>query len=231
MTLQVCESDERWMGLARAALQSACKTGSTVHLCLSGGTTPKPLYDRLAKSDDFRALLAERDLHLWVGDERETIANSGLRNSEMIASCFRGLPLTLHLWPLGPREGAASAYEAELEHVRARAYSRLENESRPEEPLFDLVLLGMGEDGHCAGLFSPSDLVPRPRGLVRLTEAPTEPKWRMTLSSEALLSSRKIIVLVQGRSKIRRFMSNLFGEAHDPISIFMRDTTEVIAQL
>ncbi len=232
MILQVCESEEIWLDAARAALISACSAGQEVHLCLSGGSTPKPLYERLAQSEDFSALLTKRDVHLWVGDEREAVQDSGVRNSEMIAACFRGLPLTLHLWPPGPRDTAASAYEGELTRVRAKARSHVRKEGgEPEGMLFDLVLLGMGEDGHSAGLFSPDDLVSFPEHLVRLTEAPTEPKRRMTLSSDALLSSRKIVVFFRGRAKIRRLMANLFGEAHDPIGVFMRESTEVIAAL
>ncbi len=220
------------MEAARMALMAACNAGQEVHLCLSGGTTPRPLYEHLAQRDDFRTLLAEKDIHLWVGDEREAPEDSGSRNSEMIASCFRELPLTLHLWPHGPREVAGPAYEDELKRVRTRAWSQLGKDGdEPEETLFNLVLLGMGEDGHSAGLFSPGDLVPRGESLVRLTEAPTEPKRRMTLSAEALLSAGKIVVLMRGRSKVRRLMSNLFGEARDPIGIFMRDSTEVIALL
>jgi len=220
------------MGLARAALMSACRAGREVHLCLSGGSTPKPLYEQLAQREDFRALLAERDVHVWVGDEREAAMDSGLRNSEMIASSFRGLPLTLHLWPLGPREQAAPAYEREFKGARSRSETRAGNSHEdPNEPRFDLTLLGMGEDGHSAGLFSLRDLEPHPGSIVCLTEAPNEPKRRMTLSSETLLSSRKIVVLLRGRSKVRHLMANLFGEARDPISAFLRESTEVIALL
>lgn len=207
-----------------AALLSACSLGETAHLCFSGGSTPKPLYENLARNEDFKALISARDVHLWVGDEREAPAGSGLRNSEMIESCFKGLNVTLHPWPMGPHVEASQIYARELAHFGHGRFAA-------GHAFFDLVLLGMGEDGHTAGFFSSHDLEDVSNSLIRLTEAPSEPKRRATLSPAALLSSKKILVLIRGREKTHILMSNLFGERHDPIRSFLNDTCEVITQL
>jgi 6-phosphogluconolactonase len=97
------------------------------------------------------------------------------------------------------------------------------------KPIFDLVLLGMVEEGHTAGLFSESDLHRADDRIVVLTEAPRNPRYRMTLAPRVLRSAKKIIVLIQGLEKTRVLMANLFGEREDPIRVFLGDTCEVIS--
>ena len=226
--LRVWESGEGWMGAARAAVLAACERAGEVHLCLSGGSTPKPLYEELARSEEFSALAKSRDVHLWVGDEREAAPGSGLRNSEMIGECFVGSPVTFHPWPLGPREAAGPAYAREFSEAMR---GRLGACATADVPLFDLVLLGMGEDGHTAGLFSARDLEPKAGSLVVFTEAPSEPRHRQSLTLETLGAAGKVVVFLRGRAKVRRLMENLFGERSDPIGAFLARDCEVLAQL
>ncbi len=271
MMVQIHSSDDAWLRAAVNSIVSAQGDAQRLHLCLAGGTTPRPVYEKLARTEAFRALVASKAVHLWVGDEREAPAHSGLRNSEMIAEIFAAagfgfkniafreagatvptLPVSaqpaslhrpgvnedlpglfLHPWPTGPRESAAAVYAAELlAHAREAAAAG--------RPWFDLVVLGMGQDGHTAGLFTEEDIHRRPEkggsaekteNAVLLTEAPQEPKRRMTMAPRALLSSRRILVVMQGKPKVRLLMANVFGERADPIQYFLLDRCEVVAQI
>ncbi|MEN6492143.1 MAG: 6-phosphogluconolactonase [Rectinema sp.] len=260
MILQIYTSNDEWLRAALDLILSAQDGGErrrSLHLCLSGGTTPKPVYESLARSETFKAIAASKAVHLWVGDEREAPVHSGLRNSEMIAGIFVAagfknfafrepknsalkiqIPappiiknldsaapgLILHAWPTGPRENAAAAYDRELAVFAGETI-------RADRPFFDLTILGMGEDGHTAGLFSMEDVRRGAGRLVILTEAPQEPKKRMTMAPHVLLSSGKILVLLRGLPKARLLMANLFGERTDPIKYFLLDRCEVVAQI
>jgi len=98
MILKIHETSSAWRDAALestlAAISAAAQQKSVVHLCLSGGTTPKPLYKELAEDATFRALATTHQIHLWVGDEREAEVGVGLRNSEMIAEAFAPLVAT-----------------------------------------------------------------------------------------------------------------------------------------
>jgi 6-phosphogluconolactonase len=79
----------------------------------------------------------------------------------------------------------------------------------PERPLFDVTLLGLGEDGHMASLFpGTSALMERERWVVAVTDGPFEP--RMTLTYPALESSRLVLFLVAGTAK-RTILSRVLG--------------------
>ncbi len=263
MILQIHSSGEAWLRAAVNSIVSAQGDAQSLHLCLAGGTTPRPVYEKLARTEAFRAIVASKTVHLWVGDEREAPAHSGLRNSEMIAEIFAAagfgfknvafreagaalstLPasaqptslrrqgeagdppgLFLHPWPTGPRDRAAALYEEDI-----LAYAR--GAEAVGRPWFDLVVLGMGQDGHTAGLFTEEDIRrEKAESAVFLTEAPQEPKRRMTMAPRTLLSSRRILVLMQGQAKVRLLMANVFGERADPIQYFLLDRCEVVAQI
>jgi 6-phosphogluconolactonase len=258
MILQIYTSNDEWLRAALDLILSAQHGGErrSLHLCLSGGTTPRPVYESLARSEAFGAIVASRAVHLWVGDEREAPEHRGLRNSGMIAEIFRAAGfknfafrepetsvlkvqspapqiknldsaspgLIFHAWPTGPRECAAAAYDRELAAFAGETI-------RADPPFFDLTILGMGEDGHTAGLFPMEDVRRGAGRLVILTEAPQEPKKRMTMAPAVLLSSGKILVLMRGLPKARLLMANLFGERADPIKYFLLDRCEVVAQI
>lgn len=234
MTISIVTSSDEWVRDANEYIVSSLvamqqeKEGS-LHICLAGGATPKPVYEAFARNPQCAEIAKSRSIHLWVGDEREAAIGSGFRNSEMIASAFKHCSafIVLHEWPVGQREQAARIYEKEL--------SSFANERvRANKPIFDLTILGMGEDGHTAGLFSLADMqraALSPQSLVMLTQAPKEPKLRMTLTPQILRSSRRSLILMQGLAKVRILIANLVGEREDPIKHFLTDSCEAIAQL
>ncbi|WP_295428129.1 6-phosphogluconolactonase [uncultured Thiodictyon sp.] len=167
-----------------SAAELAIRGHGRFHLVLAGGRTPLAAYARLvgAAADWSR-------WHIFFGDERCLPAADPGRNSLAAAQCFLDrVPIpaaNLHLIPAerGPAP-AAAAYQAILE---------------PRLP-FDLVLLGMGEDGHTASLF-PGHAVPSGPLVIPVDDAPKPPPRRVSLTPRALAATRALLILVTGADK------------------------------
>lgn len=159
--------------IANAAQEAICERG-VFRLVLAGGTTPARAYDLLAQTS--------QDWDRWEifwGDERCLPIDHPERNSRM------SLPAK-HCYPIPAELGAEQA---------AAAYAQTLADKLP----FDLVLLGMGEDGHTASLFP--GFVPTPHLTVAVFDAPKPPPERVSLSVEALQACRQQLVLVTGAGK------------------------------
>ena len=187
---------------------------SDFHANLAGGKTPEPLYRALAAAPALAAASEDILVHLWVGDEREVPPDSDFRNGKMIAAIFGAgaaasawiQPPVLHLWPSGRGDTARRAYARELWKVVGQPSA------------FDLSLLGMGNDGHTAGLFNIDEASERSTSATLSTLAPVEPKRRMTLSAEVLRGARCVMVLIRGPEKGQLLESLLKGQVY-PISL------------
>lgn len=152
-------------------------------VALSGGNTPKALYRRLADERDFPWARTQ----WYFGDERFVPPDDPQSNYRMAreAMLFRAPASNVHPVPtvgVTPDE-AAARYD---EKLRARA----------TKPLFDLVLLGLGGDGHTASLFPGSSALDERERLVCATG-----NGRITLTYPALENARRIAFLVTGADK------------------------------
>ena len=170
-------------------------------ICLTGGSGPKALYALLG-GPDYRSRIAWDRVHWFIGDERFVSAGDERNNMAMAREFFLNRcapPGNIHPMPTdasGP-DAAARLYERELQAFYGA--DRLD----PAKPLFDLVLMGLGPDGHTASLF-PGDLaLDEPdRWVVGVDRAPVEPLVpRVTLTLPALASSREMLFLVSGEAK------------------------------
>ena len=180
-----------WIEAVRRDLEAAARDASSngrgiLRLCLAGGRTPEPVYRGLAALP----LLGPK-LELWLGDEREVESGSPDRNGALLLRAFRGSawdPVPEFVtWPEGPAGEACRAYETLLRGL--------------PEPFFDLSLLGIGEDGHTAGVF-PGGRIPGEASLLAVpSTAPAEPRARMTLTPRALASTRELRFLLRGPEK------------------------------
>ncbi|MGB5425434.1 MAG: 6-phosphogluconolactonase [Gammaproteobacteria bacterium] len=153
-------------------------------LVLAGGRTPGNVYRQLAASQ-----ANWNHWHLYFGDERCLPADHVERNSQMAADAWlaRGQVPADHIHAIPAELGAATAAHQYAETVRL---------ARP----FDMVILGLGEDGHTASLF-PGHAFP-PGELVHAVHyAPKPPPERVSLSAESLSDSRQVLVLVTGSGK------------------------------
>ena len=173
------------MILARAA--RAIRERGQFHLVLAGGNTPRGIYRQLrAAQTDWSAW------HLYFGDERCLPPDDPERNSHMAAEAWlrhAAIPESqIHPIPveLGATQGALR-YAQTLESVGE----------------FDLVLLGLGEDGHTASLFPGHEwgAAPGAPDVLAIVDAPKPPPERISLSASRLGRTRDVLFLVSGESK------------------------------
>lgn len=167
--------------------QRAIQARGQFHLALAGGTTPRAVYARLSNfPTDWGAW------HIYFGDERCLPPTDPARNSTMVSSVWLDhVPIPdAQIFPiageLGPDQ-AATAYAASLSAVGK----------------FDLVLLGLGEDGHTASLFPGHDwgVAARSPDALAVHDAPKPPPERVSMSAYRLSRAREVLFLVSGASK------------------------------
>ena len=201
-----------------AADHAGAATGSVgqipLSLCLAGGLTPEVVYRAMAALP-----LVGLAVDLWLGDERAVPAGDVARNALMAARAFAvcawAPPPRLRPWPGTATEADASAaaarYEAELRAALGSA------------PAFDLVLLGLGADGHSASLF-PATAPELARGiggrLTAVTTSPLPPFTRMTMTQAAFARARRTVFLVKGADKLPALRKLEAGDPSIPASLF-----------
>ena len=188
-----------------------------VAICLTGGSSPKELYRELA-TDAYRSQIPWDRVHWFIGDERFVSPDDPLNNMGMARQIFldRCAPASnIHPIPTdtGNPEQAARHYESELKSFYgAEALD-------PDRPLFDIVLMGVGPDGHTASLFPNDSAVDEnARWVVGVPQAHVAPFVpRVTLTLPALNSSREMLFEVSGAEK-RAILTRLFAGENLPAS-------------
>jgi 6-phosphogluconolactonase len=180
-----------------------------VAICLSGGSTPRRLYQLLAESPYRDALPWDR-IHWFWGDERFVPWDLPDSNYGMVHAALLGVvpvpPGNIHGIPTtGTPADAAAAYERVLKSYYGS--ERLD----PTRPLFDIQILGLGPDGHTASLIpGTSVLEERHRWVAEVIGGRPEP--RITLTYPALESSRHTAFLVAGADKRETLSRALAGD-------------------
>jgi 6-phosphogluconolactonase len=166
-------------------------------VALSGGSTPQALYFLLA-SPEYRNLVDWPRLHLFWGDERCVAPDHPDSNFRMVREALLDkiqIPNeNIHRMP-GESEPAeaAAAYEAEIKDFFA---------VKPAGwPLFDLIFLGLGEDGHTASIFPGSDAVNETAHLVTVVYVQRLQSYRLTLTLPVINAAAQVTFLVSGKSK------------------------------
>jgi len=195
----------------RVLAQIAAK-GDRVAICLTGGSSPKQLYQLLA-TDAYRHQIPWERVHWFIGDERFVPADDPLNNMGMARRIFldRCAPVAnIHPIPTdtGNPEEAARHYEGELKSFYGA------NKLESARPLFDVVLMGVGPDGHTASLFPDYPAVEETgRWVVGVPKAHVEPFVpRVTLTLPALGSCREMLFEVAGAEKRAILTRVLDGE-------------------
>ncbi len=185
--------------------------GNRAAVCLTGGSSPLGLY-RLLAEDPWRGEVPWERVHWFMGDdrfvpERDPLSNMGAARRAFLDS-VSAPPQTIHPIPTTANDpaGAARRYEDELKQFYGT--DRLD----PGRPLFDLVLMGLGPDGHTASLFPHSSaLEEKQRWVVGVPKAGMEPFVpRVTLTFPALASTREMLFLVDSADK-RPILGRVLG--------------------
>lgn len=179
--------------------QIEAKPDAPFRIALSGGSTPKKLYELLADAQYADRIPWER-VHLFFGDERMVPYADDASNLKMVTHALLNhvdIPFrNVHPMPvLEDAEKAAALYEKQLQEIYGSA------ELQAGKPLFDIVLLGLGEDGHTASLFPETPVLKETQKWVSCCQPLTAPHQRMTLTYPALASSSLVFFVVSGENK------------------------------
>jgi 6-phosphogluconolactonase len=199
--------------LARGAAGLLCeraeRSGAPFVVALSGGSTPKPVYECLATSP-WRDRVPWDRTHWVIGDERFVPVDDPESNIGMIRRAMLDrVPVpkaNIHAIPTEDTtpERASAAFEAALERLR-----------KPDGVLFDLTFLGMGDDGHTASLL-PGEPVLAVRDRLVAPVPHGRENVRITLTYPALEASALVVFLVAGAGKRSMLNDILSGGATVP---------------
>jgi len=174
------EARDRILAAASASIQERGR----FRLVLAGGSTPERTYNLLTEAQS-----EWERWELYFGDERCLPAGHPERNSALLEQTL------MHQLPIPPQQIHPIAAELGAEQAAA-GYQTIVEGALP----FDLVLLGMGEDGHTASLF-PGHSIADGQLVCAVHNAPKPPSDRVSLTPKALTDSRNILFLITGASK------------------------------
>ena len=189
---------------AVGTVNDAVRAAGTCSIVLSGGSTPRTLYHLLAS--EFRRQIPWADVQVFWGDERFVAPEDPRSNYRMVREAL------LDHVPCPPANIHPMPTHFPSADMAARDYERtLQSHFLGEWPHFDLVLLGVGDDGHTASLFPGLlALAERTRWVVA-SRAPVEPHVRVTLTLPALTRGSAVHVLVSGAAKAEALRHVLEG--------------------
>lgn len=205
--------------LARAAaeevirvLSDAARNQGRATIALSGGSTPKALY-RLLADDPFRGRMPWSAIHFFWGDERHVPPDHEESNYRMVREAMLDLvpvpPENVHRIRAEEKdaERAATEHEAEL-----RSFFALKAGAWPR---FDLVLMGLGPEGHTASLFPGSPAITESSRLVVAPWVEAHDTFRITMTPPVFNHGAEVLFLVSGEEKAPAVHAVLEGE-RDP---------------
>lgn len=185
------------LGIATALgeyLERASAAKKTYYIALSGGTSPAAIFDELARTWKERINWSAFQI-FWV-DERFVPQDSKQSNYRMTSEhLLQKLPLTAsQIHPVHtelPLDVAVAEYNGELQQL-------------PQDkglPCFDLILLGMGDDGHTASIFPGQDELWETESLCVPSRHPQSGQTRITLSGRVINNALQILVIANGAAK------------------------------
>ncbi|HEV2819430.1 MAG TPA: 6-phosphogluconolactonase [Solirubrobacteraceae bacterium] len=201
-------------------LNDARRRDGPFHVALAGGATPRRVYELLGATEG-----SWDHAHLWLGDERCVPRDHPESNARMVDESLyanaRARPPRLH-----PIDGSAVPEDAAWLYARELA-------DQVPGGVFDLVLLGLGEDGHTASLFPDHhtlEVASVPCLAVR--DAPKPPAQRITLTLPVLRRAEHAILLTAGEAKREPLRRTLAGpDPATPASLLGDDLDEIVCDV
>jgi len=194
--------------IVRLATESIVSRGRFT-LALSGGNTPKTLYDLIAQ--EYRDKIDWQHVHIFWGDERYVPQDDPASNYRMAKETLIDaipIPLTnIHPVPiLADPSTSSDTYAKELQTFFKELL-----------PTFDLILLGLGGDGHTASIFPATPIDRTREGVAIVTESPVEPHVRISFTMNVLDNARNVFFLVSGEEK-KEILKAVFADEWNPDS-------------
>lgn len=175
-------------------------------IALSGGSTPKILYAMLA-TDEYASVMPWANTYIFWSDERNVPASHEDYNGTLATEALlKHVPIPeANIYPvpthLEPAE-AAAGYEQEI------------MDFFEGEPVFDIILLGLGDDGHTASLFPGTDVLDEEERLVKETTVNAKVAERITFTYPLINEADNVLFLVSGVSKADVVKDILNGTEH-----------------
>ncbi len=191
----------------------AVSARGVARVAISGGTTPKRMFALLADpTQPFAGSVAWDKLELYWVDERcvgpeDAESNYRMTNEQLLSKVSLPADHVFRMEGELPPEEAANRYETYL-----RNNFKLEG---AQVPSFDLVLLGMGDDGHTASLFPHTDGLNEMGRLAIANHVPQKETWRVTLTWPVINQGRYVCFLIEGGAKADKLHDVLLG-TYDP---------------
>ncbi|HYK38124.1 6-phosphogluconolactonase [Alloacidobacterium sp.] len=200
---------EHFLDLAQRAVASRGK----VRIAVSGGSTPKRTFELLANPQQkFLQAMPWSNLELYWVDERtvppaDKDSNYGMTREAMLDKV-----------PIKPEQVFRIEGELPPEEAAARYESTIRNQFRlegAEVPRFDVLQLGMGDDGHTASIFPHTDAIHELGPLVYANHVPQKDTWRITLTWPVIIEASDVFFLIGGKDKANPLHRVLQGP-YDP---------------
>lgn len=195
--------------VVRIANESIAARGRFM-LALSGGTTPRKLYSLLG-SEPYSDQIDWKLVHIFWGDERCVSPDNPDSNffmaQEVLLSKIAIPAFQVHRMPADQPDRDAASQEYSMEMQRAFGTQEI--------PVFDLIQLGMGPEGHTASLFPHQASLQENQRLVMPVSVPKPPPDRLTFTPPLLNAARNILFLVTGSEKADALQAVLEG-AYQP---------------
>ena len=192
---------------AVAGLLAEAPAGRRAGLVLTGGTLTRTLHPRLAGLP-----VDWSRVEVWWGDDRYVSAadeerNAGQARQDLLSRVPLD-PALVHEMPASDAghpdvASAAAAYDAELRSVVDRL--------APDDPWFEVLMLGIGPDGHCASLFPGRPEVHDPAYVLPVTDSPKPPPTRISLGMTALQRARHVVFVATGDGKAEAVARSIRG--------------------
>ena len=194
----------RWLQIAKTAVTER----GQFTIALSGGSTPRLLYQRMA-SPPWTDQIPWNETYIFFGDERRVPPDHPDSNYHMAyEALISQVPISSENVYRMDGEGLAKSAAREYERMLEQHFSL----GRREMPRLDLILLGMGEDGHTASIFPGTRAVSDLSNMVLAYLVPQLGVERMTLGLSVINNARNVLFLVSGEKKAEALYQVLHGE-------------------
>ncbi|PRY11372.1 6-phosphogluconolactonase [Pontibacter ummariensis] len=186
--------------------QEAVEKNGRFTVALTGGSSPVQLYSLLAQQPFVEQVPWKQTFIFW-GDERWVPLTDNLSNARMATETF------LSKVPVPPEQ----VYPMWSENVEPEAFAQqyeklLQQHFDQENPQFDLILLGMGDDGHTASLFPGTEVLHEASRWVQAYFLAPQSMYRVTLTAPLINQAKKIVFLTFGQNKADALYEVLEGE-------------------
>lgn len=188
--------------------QEAVDRNGRFTVALTGGSSPKRLYQLLA-SPPYKEQIPWQKVHVFWGDERYVPIGDDRSNAKMAYDTLLNhveVPENqIYVMTSNqPAEAFAKQYEQQIK-----------DHFNDTLPIFDLILLGMGDDGHTASLFPETEVVQEKEKLVTSLYLPSQNMYRITMTAPLINQAKQIMMLVFGKNKADTLHAVLKGP-HQP---------------